>query len=640
MEMLILYFIEFWLRILPVPVSMWIGRRLGSLFYGVAFKHRRIAIQNLRQAFPEYPLFQIKKIAHKAFQHLVLVGIEIIILSRKSVPGFRDRICDHGLANLEKAKACGKSILFLTGHVGNWELLAFLGRWAKFIESVIARDVKGKAAQRLIQSIRSRYDVHVVSKGEIRYIIQEFEEGRTVGALIDQDGGRRGTFVPFFGRPASTPTGVIRLALKAGLPILPAFLRRVSDRLEFRSFIGEDLTEGLDALSLEEKEKIVLERFTHSLELFIREDPGQWLWLHRRWKTRPEGEFEKVRKNVLLLNDGKAGHFNQILGIKKGLEGWESNVCEVRYRSKFHRWVLYGMVFLRIASMRVLRYTLTRGSIKQLPGWTPSLILACGSLSAPVAYILKRYYGSKTVILMRSALPAVEKLFDLAILPIHDHPPEAPNVLKLVGMPTTINEEWIKIRGNELSEKLVLKNEKILGILIGGHSNRLSMEPQTIKELCYALHDFCEKNSFHILLATSRRTPSEVDQVIQDVLGGKKNAHLLWAKDYPDNPIPGILGLSEYVIVTEDSFSMLMEAVHSGKPVLSVRLKANSSKPLKYEETLNALEKENRIFRTLSGEAGGKIERLFRGQLHHFKISNLETAKAVQAIKFLMKVRS
>ena len=131
-----------------------------------------------------------------------------------------------------------------------------------------------------------------------------------------------------------------------------------------------------------------------------------------------------------------------------------------------------------------------------------------------------------------------------------------------------------------------------------------------------------------------------MDQAIQDVLGGKRNVHLLWAKDYPDNPIPGILGLSEYVIVTEDSFSMLMEAVHSGKPVLSVRLKPNSSKPLKYEETLNALEKENRIFRTLSGDAGGKIERLFRGQLHHFKISNLETAKAVQAIKFLMKVRS
>jgi KDO2-lipid IV(A) lauroyltransferase len=340
--MILLHFLDFFVWLMPVWLSMWAGRRLGTLFYWLDRKHRKIAFDNLKKAFPEYTMPQIEMITLKTFQHLVLLGIEVLILSRKSPSSFRDRVFDEGLLNLEKAKAQGKSILFLTGHVGNWELLAKLGRWAGFIESVIARDVKSKKVQLWIESVRARYGVQVISKGQIRHIVRELRNGRTVGALIDQDGGRRGTFVPFFGRPASTPAGVIRLGLRLGIPILPAFLRRVSDRMEYRCLIGEDVTIGLENLSLQEKEKIALERFAHALEKFIREDPSQWLWLHRRWKTRPVGESSNFQKRVLLLNDGKAGHFNQVLGVFKGLNSWEGKVCPVQFRSRFHRAVFYA----------------------------------------------------------------------------------------------------------------------------------------------------------------------------------------------------------------------------------------------------------------------------------------------------------
>ncbi len=631
--MFLLHFLDFLAKISPVAFLMKLGRGLGCIFYWIDRKHRNIAFTNLRNAFPEYTQDQIRNITKRVFQNLVLVGCEVLILSQKNPHAWRDHIFEEGYEHLQKAKKSGKAILFLTGHSGNWELLAKLGRWAGFINSVVARDVKNKKVQNWIQSIRARYNVNVISKGQIRHIVGAFDQGHTVGALVDQDGGVRGTFAPFFGRLASTPTGIIRLGLKYGVPILPGFLRRLSDRLEYRAFIGKDLTEGLDGLSLDEQEKIVLERFTLSLENFIREDPSQWLWLHRRWKTRPPGEITRYEKKMLLLNDGKPGHFNQILAIANGFPDWEKNICFIHFKSSFHRFMVSLSLFFGLHSMKLLRWCLSKDSLQQLPIWSPSLILACGSLSAPVAFFLKHYYEAKTVLLMKSGVSHPEKLFDLVVLPTHDSYSSlnAKNVLILQGMPTLVSKEIADRSTKILSDKLSLDVGRKIGVLIGGDSERLEMKASEMEVLVDFLLNICEKNSTQILMATSRRTPLEIEQIFERKLGQQKHVHLLCAKDYPENPIPGVLGLAEIVLVTEDSFSMIMEAIHSGCFVITIRLPQKSSRPLKYEITLNAFEKSGRIRRCWPKDLAPILENL-KNEMGKKEIDSQETLLVQQEI--------
>jgi len=638
--MFLLNFLDYLIYLIPSFITLKVARGVGSLFYYLDKRHRKIAIDNIHKAFPEYSVSQTREIARRAFQHLIVLGAEVLILSRKSPWNWRSRIYDEGLTNLEKARASGKAILFMTGHVGNWELLAYLGKWAGFIDSVIARDPKSERVQKWIQKVRSRYGVNVIGKGQIRYIIEEFKQGHTVGALVDQDGGTRGTFVNFFGRPASTPSGAVKLALKQGLPILPTFIRRVSDRLEFRCYIGNDVTEGLGDLPLAEKEKIALQRYTSALEKFIREDPGQWLWLHRRWKTRPEVEESTYTKRVLLLNDGKPGHFNQLLGVLKGLESWQSHVSRIEFRSRFRRNFIFFMAYFKKGGMGLLRWALTPKSVSELPVWSPSLVLACGSTTASVAFILKKYYGCKSVVIMRSGFRNVEKFFDLAVLPVHDRPPQRGNVVSLQGIPTTITESSIQESALNLQNQLNLGSVRKVGFLVGGPSSRVKMPKSLFAKLISELAKFCGREQHQLLIVTSRRTPPEIENVFDKKISDFQDMRLLLAKNYPHNPIPGVLGLSDIVLVTEDSFSMLMEAVHSGRPVIALRLPKKGFRRIKYEATLRSLEKEGRLFRASVKEVKKTLEHILQHGPFVKKVENLETHNSVQAILKLVHPHS
>jgi hypothetical protein len=255
---------------------------------------------------------------------------------------------------------------------------------------------------------------------------------------------------------------------------------------------------------------------------------------------------------------------------------------------------------------------------------------------------------------MRSGFPNVEKFFDLALLPIHDRPPKNSKVVSLFGIPTTITDEEIKEASHRLSQKLALETNgtgKRIALLVGGNSRRLRMKPRLMKDISRILLDVCSgsegvdnqvktKNGVcEILLATSRRTPRKVEEVLNNSLGDKSFAHLLWAKNYPENPIPGILGLSDLVLVTEDSFSMLMEAVHSGRPVICLRLKKRGLRSNKYETTIQSLEREGRVFRSSVRELKKMIEDLLNKNKNGFskKVNNPERDLSVQAILQLVK---
>ena len=195
-----------------------------------------------------------------------------------------------------------------------------------------------------------------------------------------------------------------------------------------------------------------------------------------------------------------------------------------------------------------------------------------------------------------------------------------------------VTQESIQQAAFSLRQKLTLDEGAWIGVLVGGHSNRLSMKGLQMERVVNFLSEWSQEKGFKILVATSRRTPREVEILFEKAMGAKPFARLLFAKDFPDNPIPGVLGIAQWILVTEDSFSMLMEAVHSGRPVVTLRLNRRGFKKLKYEATLRALEKEGRIMRSSVRHLKKIVERLAERGFPLAQAANSETNLAVSAI--------
>src|SRR3989338_925382 len=183
----------------------------------------------------------------------------------------------------------------------------------------------------------------------IREILRSLKKGEIVGILSDQDGGRNGTFVKFFNRWSSTPSGVATFAIRTHSPIFPVFIFREGTR-DHRVEVEGPLRMPDPDTPQEEAEQIILQQFANILEAKIRKDPGQWLWAHRRWKSTPD-------RSVLILSDAKPGHLNQSLGAldaikleraNRGLkdENTRSNVVEVRYRNRFRERIFRALAQL------------------------------------------------------------------------------------------------------------------------------------------------------------------------------------------------------------------------------------------------------------------------------------------------------
>jgi KDO2-lipid IV(A) lauroyltransferase len=173
----------------------------------------------------------------------------------------------------------GKGLVALTGHYGNWELLAAYVASQNIPLTVVGRQTRQSQFHAEIARIRKTYGVKTVwrdSTSLAREIISDLKHGHVIAALIDQDTDVQSTFIPFFGVPASTPSSLVRLALRSGTPIVAAFLRRNSDYT-----FSVRITHLTDTQSTEQ----VLLQYHQLLEAEILADPHQWVWFHKRWRT-------------------------------------------------------------------------------------------------------------------------------------------------------------------------------------------------------------------------------------------------------------------------------------------------------------------------------------------------------------------
>jgi len=279
------------LGILPRPLSRAFGIALAQAFYLLHVRLRRVGMHNLELAFPEKSVSERKLILRGVFTSLGRQLSEVCQFPKYTRENVEDVVIYDGLENYERAYARGKGVLFLTAHFGAWELSAFAhslhGHWLH----IVMRPMDNLYLDRLIQSYRTMHGNKTVGKDDfVRGLLAAMKCGETVGILMDTNmTPPQGVFVNFFGIPACTASGLARIALRTDAAVLPGFTIWDKSLGKYRLLFDPAL-ELIRTGDLEADIFANTQQFTTVIEDYVRKYPDQWLWVHRRWKTRPEGQ--------------------------------------------------------------------------------------------------------------------------------------------------------------------------------------------------------------------------------------------------------------------------------------------------------------------------------------------------------------
>lgn len=281
------------LGLLPRRAAVAAGRAIGLFVYRVAGGLRRTGRTNLALAFPEMPAEKREEILRGAFANLGRGLGEFSQIPKLRTPEDAYRAIRFvGRERIITAMESGRGVLFLTGHTGAWELSPIALRLTGTAPiNFLVRRIDNPRVEALAESYRTRCGNRAIDKREAaRPVLAALKKGETVGILADLNTlEREGVFVDFFGTPASTTSGIASFALKTNALVMPAFT--YWDDAEGRYVLH--FQEPLDLVRTGSKEDDIranTQRFTKAIEDFVREHPDQWMWIHKRWKTRPPGE--------------------------------------------------------------------------------------------------------------------------------------------------------------------------------------------------------------------------------------------------------------------------------------------------------------------------------------------------------------
>ena len=279
------------LGILPRSLSRALAIFLSQIVYLVHAKLRRVGMRNLAMAFPEKSEAARKRILRGVFKSLGRELAELCQFPRYTLENVDQVVVYDGLENYERAYARKKGVLFLTAHFGGWELSAFVhslhGHWMH----VVMRPMDNPYLDRLLQNYRTMHGNKTVSKDDfVRGLLAAMKAGEVVGILMDTNmTPPQGIFVNFFGIPACTASGLARIALRTDAAVVPTFTIWDESMGEYRLRF-DPMMELVRTGNLEADITENTQRFTKVIEDYARQFPDQWLWVHRRWKTRPEGQ--------------------------------------------------------------------------------------------------------------------------------------------------------------------------------------------------------------------------------------------------------------------------------------------------------------------------------------------------------------
>jgi Kdo2-lipid IVA lauroyltransferase/acyltransferase len=279
------------LGILPRPASRAFAIGLAQLIYFLHVRLRRVGMRNLELAFPDKSIAERKRILRSEFTSLGRQLAEVCQFPKYTRENVEQVVVYDGFENYERAFARGKGVLFLTAHFGGWELSAFAhslhGHWLH----VVMRPMDNEYLDSLIRSYRTMHGNRVVPKDDfVRGLLGAMKAGEVVGILMDTNmTPPQGVFVDFFGIPACTAIGLARIAMRTDAAVIPGFTIWDEETKKYR-LCFEPAIELVRTGDLEADIVANTQNFTKVIENYVRKYPEQWLWVHRRWKTRPEGQ--------------------------------------------------------------------------------------------------------------------------------------------------------------------------------------------------------------------------------------------------------------------------------------------------------------------------------------------------------------
>jgi len=291
--------LEFWLVLAVARGLGWMPRGLarlvaGALTFAIYKLHgrlRRVGERNLQLAFPETPEKRRRAELRGVYRHLGWQLVEFCRMTRYTAENTRDWIRIDGHENYLAAKARGKGVLIVTGHMGAWELSSFYHSLVGYPMGMVIRRLDNRRLDSFVNGIRCMHGNQVLHKDDFaRGLLTAMRTGQTVGILMDTNmTPPQGVFVEFFGRQACTASGLARVALKTGAAVLPGFMLWEPAEQKYVLHFGPELQ--LERTGNAEADIVAAtQRCTGAIEAWIRRYPDQWLWIHRRWKTRPAGE--------------------------------------------------------------------------------------------------------------------------------------------------------------------------------------------------------------------------------------------------------------------------------------------------------------------------------------------------------------
>ena len=279
--------VVFFIYLLPINIGLYLAKIIGrTAFYALKY-YRDIAVSNLKNAFgSEKSKDEIRRTAKRVFENLAKNAVELVNFPKIDNSNIDKFVELKNTDILDRAFKKGQGIIIVTAHFGNWELMAATLRLKGYPGVTIGRRIYFEKYDRYLNWLRKTHDVDVVYRDESpRRVLKILKENRIVGIVADQDvDSVDGVFVNFFGKTADTPIGPAALAKASGASLIPVFIIRENGR---HILIIEKPIELIDTGNKETDLVANTQRWSDVVESYIRRYPEQWVWMHRRWKTKP-----------------------------------------------------------------------------------------------------------------------------------------------------------------------------------------------------------------------------------------------------------------------------------------------------------------------------------------------------------------
>jgi KDO2-lipid IV(A) lauroyltransferase len=293
-EELAVRFIIGLIGVFPYKTSLNIGKFLGKSIYRLFPKLAKTANRNLEIAFPTISAQEKKRIVTGTFEslgrHLGFIS-QFKKFKHEDIHKYVEVVGKE--ENFDAAEQSGRGILFFTGHFGSWEVFNLLPPAFGYQMNILVRRIDNELVENYVDSLRTKFGTRTLGKRQApRKMFRILKDGEILGILADLNAQKHdGVFVDFFGVPASTTTSIAKLALKTDAIILPAFAVWEEEKGKYVVYLDPPIdyekTDDLKADILD-----ITQKFTKSVEKYVRKYPEQWLWIHKRWNTRPEGDEE------------------------------------------------------------------------------------------------------------------------------------------------------------------------------------------------------------------------------------------------------------------------------------------------------------------------------------------------------------